>query len=105
MGKNARTKQRRKHKELGESSSPTDESRNARRPTETATGKEASTGHSMRFAYIQTLFIVFLLFLLVFAYENDPNFGTDFRDTFSYYLSPMALMAIGTTGLVLSIGW
>src|SRR5438552_17700354 len=57
----------------------------------------------MRFAYLQSL--VFHIFLLVFAYENDPNFRTDFYEAFFNYLSPMTLMAIGTTGLVLSIGW
>src|SRR5438128_10077820 len=59
----------------------------------------------MKFAYIQTLFIIFLLFLVFFAYENDPNFETDLKDTLSHYYSQMALIAIGTTGLVLSISW
>ena len=105
MGKSAGAKKRRKQKGVGAIFSSTDESKNARKPTEAATGKGANTGRSIRFAAVQTLFIVFLLFWLVFAYENDPNFRTNFNETFSYYFSPMALMAIGTTGLVLSIGW
>src|SRR5205807_194256 len=39
------------------------------------------------------------------AYENDPNFKTDFKGTFSYYFSPIVLIAIGSVGLTLSIGW
>jgi len=59
----------------------------------------------MRFTYIQTLFILFLLFFVFLAYENDPNFKTDFKGTFSYYFSPIVLIAIGSVGLTLSIGW
>jgi len=59
----------------------------------------------MRLAYLQTLFIIFLLFCVVYAYENDPYFRTDFQKTLSPYFSPVALLAIGTAGLGLSIAW
>src|SRR3989441_2158052 len=105
LGKSARAKKRRDQKGLGAIFSPSDESGNARKPPRAATGKKAGTKSSMNFTYIQTLFITFLLFLLFFAYENDPNFKTDFKDTFSYYFSPIVLIAIGSAGLTLSIGW
>src|SRR3989475_2554641 len=105
LGKSARAKKRRDQKGVGAIFSPSDESGNARKPPRAATEKKAGTKSSMNFTYIQTLFITFLLFLLFFAYENDPNFKTDFKDTFSYYFPPIVLIAIGSAGLTLSIGW
>jgi len=104
LGKSARAKKRSDQKGVGAIFSPTDETVNARKPLVASTRKKAGTKSSIRFTYIQTLLIMFLLFLVFLAYENDPNFKTGFKDTLSYF-SPTVLIAIGSAGLTLSIGW
>ena len=105
MAKNTRAKKRRKQRGLDAIFSPIDEPKNLRTPGGAATGKRDKAERSMRVAYLQTFFIIFLLFCVVYAYENDPNFRTDFHETLSLYFSPVALLAFGTAGLGLSVAW
>src|SRR2546425_12881889 len=100
-----RARKRRRQRGLDAIFSPIVEPRNSSTPAGAATGKRDKVERSMRLAYLQTLFIIFLLFCGIYAYENDPNFRTDFHQTLSLYFSPVALLAIGTTGLGLSIAW
>src|SRR5438128_935060 len=58
----------------------------------------------MRFAYIQTFFIAFLLFWIIFAYEIDSNSRLSFDAQLPYNLSTTTLITIITAGLALSIG-
>src|SRR6267143_5450001 len=56
----------------------------------------------MKFAYVQTLFIGFLLFWIIFAYEIYPNSTLGFNGL--PYSLPTILIAIAGAGLVLNIG-
>ncbi|TMI28879.1 hypothetical protein E6H19_05815 [Candidatus Bathyarchaeota archaeon] len=105
MAKNIRAKKRRKQRGLDAIFSPIDEPKNSRTLAGAATGKRDKAERSMRLAYLQTLLIIFLLFCVVYTYENDPSFRTDFHETLSLYFSPVALLAFGTAGLGLSIAW
>src|SRR6266699_3362952 len=58
----------------------------------------------MRFAYVQTFFIAFLLFWIIFAYEIDPNSTLGFNAQLPYG-PPTILIAISAAGLVLTIGF
>src|SRR6266704_3674650 len=58
----------------------------------------------MRFVYVQTFFIAFLLFWIIFAYEIDPNSTLGFNAQLPYGL-PTILIAISAAGLVLTIGF
>jgi len=101
----ARARKRRRQRGLDAIFSPIVEPRNSRTPAGPAAGRRDIAERPMRLAYLQTLFIIFLLFCVVHLYENDPNFRTDFHETLSFYFSPVALLAIGTAGLGLSIAW
>ncbi|TMI19257.1 ABC transporter ATP-binding protein [Candidatus Bathyarchaeota archaeon] len=59
----------------------------------------------MKFAYLQTFFIAFLLFWIIFAYEIDSNSRLGFDAQLPYNLSQTTLITIITAGLVLSIGF
>jgi len=101
----SRARKRRKQRGLDAIFSPIDEPRNSPTPAGAATGRRDRAERPMRLAYLQILFIIFLLFCVVYAYENDPNFRTNFHETLSLYFSPAPLLAIGTAGLGLSIAW
>src|SRR6266700_3529945 len=58
----------------------------------------------MRFAYVQTFFIAFLLFWIILAYEVDPNSTLGFNAQLPYGL-PTILIAFSAAGLVLTIGF
>src|SRR5438132_7369040 len=59
----------------------------------------------MKFAYLQTFFIAFLLFWIIFAYEIDSNSRLGFDAQLPYNLSQTTLITIITAGLELSIGF
>src|SRR3989441_11036868 len=101
----SRARKRRKQRGLDAIFSPIDEPRNSPTPAGAATGRRDRAERPMRLAYLQTLLIIFLLFCVVYTYENDPSFITDFHETLSLYFSPVSLLAFGTAGLGLSIAW
>jgi hypothetical protein len=105
LAKSARNKKRRKQKGVEAIFSPTEESQNSLKPTPIADGKTDRITRPVRlFVQLQASLILFLLLWLIYAPANDLNFKNRFYETLSYF-PPVQLLAIGVTGLGLSIAW
>ncbi len=67
--------------------------------------KDGTPGSVKMLISVLGIFVLFSIYWMLSSYEQDVYFRSYVSDTFSHYFSPVTLLAIGSTGLCLSIAW